>query len=277
MRRGFNNASDILFVNGEIEQKNDDSDYSQLDQNPDQKNVGPISENTLTLERENSNFNKSVLMPSARNGTKIANGRPGNFGFSKYYQNTKEIITQAKQVLEGENNYDKGDLDRYLLTTREIRPEKKNIRKLLPAIRDQYEQNKKIKNRLSKADESFYQQYSVFNSKIGQHPSKDRLQDRESGSLEPTTSDRFNKIADAAAELSKMETARTQKHLGLHKKMTSQKTLISGQKLSKHESQGIHLDYALKNEETEGQKFKYNIKEKPTSIPRLPTSKVGAA
>ena len=69
MKKDLNNASDILFVNGDIEQKNDDSDYSSLDQNQDLKDISPISQNTLLLEKRNSSFNKSVLMSASKKGT----------------------------------------------------------------------------------------------------------------------------------------------------------------------------------------------------------------
>ena len=95
-----------------------------------------MSQNTLMLERKNSDFNKSVMMTEAKRAAKSAVNGGGILGFSKYYQNTKQIINQAKQVLDGEKNFNKGELDRYLLTARAIRPEKKNIRKILPAIHD---------------------------------------------------------------------------------------------------------------------------------------------
>lgn len=59
-------------------------------------------------------------------------------------------------MLGGESDYNRSNLDRFLVTTKEIKPEKKIIRKILPALHDQYTVTKKNKNRLSKADESFY-------------------------------------------------------------------------------------------------------------------------
>lgn len=69
MKKDLNNASDILFVNGDIEQKNDDSDLSSLDQNQDLKDMSPFSQSTLLLEKRNSSFNRSVLMSSKKKGT----------------------------------------------------------------------------------------------------------------------------------------------------------------------------------------------------------------
>ena len=113
------------------------------------------------------------------------------------------IINQAVKVLDSEKNYNKANLDRYLLCVHEITPGKKNLPKALPSIHDQYEAQKKIKNSLSRADESFYEQYSAFNQSLVTSPAK--LENRDISPLGPYTPARFNKIADAAAEISKIE------------------------------------------------------------------------
>ena len=62
------------------------------------------------------------------------------------------MLTQAVKVLDGEKSYNANNLDQYLMGISKLRVEKKNFPKL-PAI-----------NVLSKADETFYQQYSAKNN-----------------------------------------------------------------------------------------------------------------
>ena len=62
------------------------------------------------------------------------------------------MLNTAVKVLDGEKKYNQNNLDQYLMGIQKLRVEKKNFPKL-PAI--------KI---LSKADETFYQQYSTKNN-----------------------------------------------------------------------------------------------------------------
>ena len=76
------------------------------------------------------------------------------------------------------------------------------------------------------------------------------------------TPDRFSKIADAAAEISKLEAGKTQRQrLPLHVRTTSQKTLMHEKQLRRQDSKAAILDHTLRNEEAEGQKFMYKVKE----------------
>jgi len=50
-----------------------------------------------------------------------------------------------------------------------IKPEKKSLPKVLPMIHNDQNNKVKIRNKLSKADETFYQQYSALNEGILGH------------------------------------------------------------------------------------------------------------
>ena len=178
------------------------------------------------------------------------------------------IIDQAVKVLDSKKNYNKADLDRYLLCVHEITPGKKNRPKVLPSIQDQREAQKKIRNRLSRADESFYEQYSAFNQSLVASPAK--LENRDISPLSPYAPARFNKIADAAAEFSKIESEKKPKRVPIHKRTTSDSP-AKPRLLKRTDSSTVQFDYARADAETEGQKIFYQHQEAPGS--HLPQSK----
>lgn len=75
--------------------------------------------------------------------------------YKNYYKNTKNLIDQAMQVLDGEKAYNDANLDKYLMGIKNIKPEKKSLPKILPQIHD-IGLKVKLRNKLSKADETFY-------------------------------------------------------------------------------------------------------------------------
>jgi hypothetical protein len=52
--------------------------------------------------------------------------------YKNYYKNTKNLIDQAMQVLDGEKAYNDANLDKYLMGIKNIKPEKKSLPKVLP-------------------------------------------------------------------------------------------------------------------------------------------------
>lgn len=55
---------------------------------------------------------------------------------TKYQASTRELISQAFKVLDGEKSYNNADLDRYLMGIQKIKVEKKSFPKLLPSLAD---------------------------------------------------------------------------------------------------------------------------------------------
>lgn len=108
-----------------------------------------------------------VSEPSQASRERLGPQAPLSPSFAKYYKNSKVIIEQAIKVLSGENSYNRCDLDRYLLSVHEINPKIKKVRKAPPVIHNRIEERRRVqKNRLSKEDEEFYEQYCWFEERF---------------------------------------------------------------------------------------------------------------
>jgi len=85
-----------------------------------------------------------------------------------------------------------------------MQPNRKTKPEQLPVIYEKFDKKKHYKNRLSKADESYYVQFSQMNEKMLTSPAKIKL-NKDMSDVSPNTPDKFNKIAAEAAAMIKLE------------------------------------------------------------------------
>ena len=74
----------------------------------------------------------------------------------------QSLLNQAVRILDGEKAYNNANLDQYLMGIKQIKCQIKQIKTKYPEVRN----SATLRNKLSKADETFYQQYAVRNDNI---------------------------------------------------------------------------------------------------------------
>ena len=88
----------------------------------------------------------------------------------------------------------------------------------MPVIYEsKFDKKKHYKNRLSKADESYYVQFSQMNEKMLTSPAKIKMNNDSTDNV-PNTPDKFNKIAAEAAAMIKAEEI---ERLPIHKRKST--------------------------------------------------------
>lgn len=205
-------------------------------------------ESLASLDYESSSMQVILERNDSQLSDFFAGGQPSEGGKSPFKARnnasvmTQQLLTQAVQVLGGEKAYNQANLDQYLMGIRNIKVAKKNVPKVLPTLDQQ-----KLRNRLSRADESFYKQYSFINN---EHLSNERLKEEVVlKQPEQHTPAQLIQMAHMAQKKSEME-LRKMNNLGENDK-DGLNTLASN---------NLVLDFAIQSKALDSKKIFYKHK-----------------
>ena len=162
-------------------------------------------ESLSSLDYESTSLQVVLERNDSQRSEVFASGQPSEGGKSPFKARnsnassamTQQLLTQAVQVLGGEKAYNQANLDQYLMGIKKIKVAKKNMRKVLPTLDQQ-----KLRNRLSRADESFYKQYSFINEHLSNERIKEEVVLQKN---EQHTSEQLIQMAHMAQKKSEME------------------------------------------------------------------------